>query len=263
MSRQTLRECVSFYLVDCTTLPGKAIDLALLGLNALTCVAYAAGTYITDADSRIAHAFDLIEWIFVAVFAIEYLLRIWVAEHRLRHIVNPYSIIDLMSILPVFSSVLDLRFLRVFRIFRIFRFLRFLQNEDFFFGSITQTQIRVARLAFTALAIVFVASGCIYEAEHRTNPSFTTLGDAAYYTVVTITTVGFGDMVPKTDAGKLVTVLMIIAGIIAIPYHIGQIARQVFLDTTGKTVSCLKCSHRRHDFDATYCSRCGTKLPKT
>lgn len=262
MNGSTLKEKIKFYLVDCTTVPGKAIDIALIILNLLTCLLYAVGTYVENETSFFNRSVEILEWFCLTVFIIEYILRFWVAEKKLRHVFGLYALIDLISILPVLSTVLDLRFLRAARIFRIFRFFRFFENEIFFFGRITQTQIRIARLLMTALAIIFVASGCIYEAEEAVNPQFGTLGDAAYFAIVTVTTVGFGDQTPVTDIGRIVTALMIVAGVICIPYHIGQIARQVFFDTNLKEIPCSKCGLVRHDNDANFCKLCGEKIEK-
>ncbi|MHC4872136.1 MAG: potassium channel family protein [Planctomycetota bacterium] len=260
MSNQTIKAKVKFYLVDCTTVPGKAIDIALIILNILTCLLYAVGTYIENEASFLSKSITVLEGICLTIFIIEYILRFWVAEKKLRHFFSLYALIDLISILPVLSTVLDLRFLRAARIFRIFRFFRFFENEEFFFGRITQTQIKIARLLMTALAIIFVASGCIYEAEEAVNPQFGSLGDAAYFAIVTVTTVGFGDQTPATDIGRIITALMIIAGVICIPYHIGQIARQVFFDASLKEITCKSCGLARHEQDAKFCRLCGEEL---
>ncbi|MFW5856960.1 MAG: ion transporter, partial [Planctomycetota bacterium] len=142
MENGTIRDRVRFYLVDCRTPLGKGIDIALLTLNALTCVAYAVDTYVPEGAPAKGILYG-VEWTFVVVFAVEYVLRFWVADRKLRHALHPYSIIDLVSILPVFSAVLDLRFLRVARVFRVLRFLRFLEDERFFFGVITPLRLRV------------------------------------------------------------------------------------------------------------------------
>ncbi len=260
MKAMTIKEKVQFYLVDCTTVPGKAIDIGLIFLNFFTCLLYAVSTYTEKSNSTINQTISGIEWFCLVIFIIEYFLRFWVAEKKIKHFFSLYSLIDLISILPALSTVLDLRFLRAARIFRIFRFFRFLENEIFFFGKINLTQIRIARLAMTSLAIIFVSSGCIYEAENSINQQFSSLGDAAYFVIVTITTVGFGDQTPITDIGRFVTAMMIIAGVVFIPYHIGQIARQVFVEASFKKIICHTCKLSSHEQDAKFCRQCGTSL---
>lgn len=252
------KERVRFYLVDCSTLPGKAIDAGLVLLNIYTCVAYGLSTY--DLGEGVQAFLALSEWVIVVVFAVEYILRFWAAEGRVRHFFHPYTLIDLVSILPVFSTVLDLRFLRVARIVRIFRFLRFLEDETFFFGRLTAMHLRVSRLIFTSVAIVFVASSAMFEAEKGANPQFTTLGDAVYYTIVTVTTVGFGDITPASSLGKTITILMIAAGVVLIPYHIGQLARHMFFAESRRHSICAGCGLSSHERDADYCRRCGAAL---
>ena len=209
----------------------------------------------------------------VGIFILEYLLRLYGAPHRWSHVKDIYSIIDLVAIMPTLILMAlpatffihDIRFIqtiRVLTVFRIFRFLRFISQNHLLFGMISQGMINVARLVVSIIIIFFVYSGLFYFVESPINPKVQNFGDAFYFTVVAVSTVGFGDIVPVTQAGRLVTVAMIISGIIIIPFQAARIFRAWL--TTGrekKVLICPGCGLDRHDTDAKHCKNCGEALP--
>ncbi|MBN1903563.1 MAG: two pore domain potassium channel family protein, partial [Deltaproteobacteria bacterium] len=144
------------------------------------------------------------------------------------------------------------------RILRVFRFLRFTATPDFFFGILTIHVLRVVKLFMIIFMIFFISSGCFLLFENGINPNVTTFGDAFYFTVVTLTTVGFGDIAPVTGGGRAVTVLMIISGIILIPWQASQIVKEWVHMATKSDVICKKCGLRYHDRDASHCKSCGS-----
>ena len=143
---------------------------------------------------------------------------------------------------------------------RILRFLRFFEHEEFFFGRLTAFQLQVARIFFTIITIIFIYSGFIYYAESGlANPAVNTFTDSVYFTIVTLTTVGFGDITPMTQLGKLFTVLMILSGVVLIPWQAGRLIRLLLsAEQHKKLVVCQNCGHDRHDPDATHCKMCGS-----
>jgi voltage-gated potassium channel len=138
----------------------------------------------------------------------------------------------------------------------VFRFLRFIKDPHFFFGNVTYYGLKVLRLVFTVFIIFFISAGLFFYVEHTVNPSLSNFGDAFYFTVVTLTTVGFGDITPMSQGGKMVTVLMILSGIILIPWQAGQIIRE-WVHVRKKHRPCPKCGLQYHDPDATHCKHCG------
>jgi voltage-gated potassium channel len=220
---------------------------------------------VSEATRRLLWQLEVVIVIF---FIVEYVARLYAAENRIRQLVDVYSIIDLIAILPTLSMIflpligitLDIgfiRFIRAFRTFRIFRFLRFTVDGDFFFGSITPQLLKVTRLFLTILMIFFISSGLFFYVESDINPDVNNFGDALYFTIVALTTVGFGDIIPLSDAGKWVTVLMILSGIVLIPFQISQIIKEWVRIATKKEVVCPKCGLRFHDEDASHCKSCG------
>ena len=165
-----------------------------------------------------------------------------------------------MLVLPLFGVIPHIqfiKFIRCFRVLRIFRFLRFTADPYFFFGSITVQLLKVVRLLLTILMIFFISSGLFFYVESNLNPNVKNFGDAFYFTVVALTTVGFGDIIPRSDAGKWVTILMILSGIILIPWQISKIAKEWVHIATKKMIICPGCGLRYHDEDASHCKSCG------
>jgi len=263
---RSFRKIIQFYLIDCETPPGKLIDIFILLLNLLVCVIFVVETYPISEETR--QFLWKTEVIIVFFFVIEYAARIYGARRRLKATLNVYNVIDLVAILPtlsllvfpLFGITLELRFikgLRIFRVLRIFRFLRFTADPDFFFGRITMPLLRVVRLVLTILIIFFVSSGFFFYVESSANPNVRTFGDAFYFTVVALTTVGFGDITPLSEAGKWVTVLMICSGIIFIPWQVSRVVREWIHIASKKEITCERCGLRYHDPDASHCKSCG------
>lgn len=264
-----LRELVEFYLIDYKTPLGKAIDITIIFMNLLVCAIFVIDTYnISPEMSAFLGRLDIVA---VAFFIAEYIARLYGAPNRHKQLVDIYSVIDLLAILPtllqlaspIFGLTLDIAFvktIRVLKVFRIFRFLRFLTDPHFFFGSVSLEVLKVARLATTILIIFFISSGLFFYVESPVNDQVRNFGDAFYFTVVALTTVGFGDITPVTDAGKWVTVLMILSGIILIPWEASQIVKEWILISKKTNVLCPQCGLSEHEIDADYCKRCGHYL---
>ena len=244
------RSALQFYLIDCTTLPGKLIDILIVFLNMAVCAILVVETY--PVSPAVRELMWQVEIIIVAVFILEYMARLYGARDRIKQMRDIYSIIDLVTILPTLILVLlsvwgveaDLGTVGVFRalrIFRILRFFRFTADPDFFFGRITYQVLRVLRLFLTIIIIFFISSILFYEVEHPVNASVSTFTDAFYFTVVALTTVGFGDITPLSEAGKWVTILMILSGIILIPWQISRIVKEWIHIARKRDIVCTRC----------------------
>lgn len=262
----SFRQTLQFYLIDCNTPLGKFIDIAIIFLNLAICLLLVVETYpIRTADKAMLWKCEIGV---VAFFIIEYAARIYASPDRRRQLFDIYSLIDLVAILPTLSLLvlplfgmdLDLGFIKMirgFRVFRIFRFLRFTADPDFFFGRIPLQLLKVIRLVFTIIMIFFISAGLFYQVENSINPHVQNFGDAFYFTVVALTTVGFGDITPQSQSGKWVTVLMIISGIILIPWQASRIVKEWIHMAQKVDVVCPNCGLRYHDKDASHCKSCG------
>jgi voltage-gated potassium channel len=253
-----LRELVA-HLDEIETPIGRSLNLAIAALVLCSSVIFVAETY--PLSDRFRTILDTVDSIILVAFAIEYFLRFLIAEKKLHHLFSLYALIDLLAILPLLLGIADVRFLRIFRWFRILRLIRFLRRDTLFGYISTEDGLILARIAFTLVSIIFVYSGLIYQVEHRSNPlAFTTFLDAVYFSVVTMTTVGFGDVTPTSQLGRLLAVLMILTGIALIPWQIGDLIRQVVKTANEVKNPCPNCGLTFHDPDARFCKACGTAL---
>ncbi len=253
----TYRKKIAFYLDDSETLPGKIIDLVLMGFNVLACVLFVISSYEWNKNSIVT---ERLEQITVTIFIIEYVLRLWAANKRLRFIFSFYGLIDIISIAPSFIIANELTFLRALKVLRILRFIRYLETQTFFFGKLTKLQLQASRTIFTLMIILFVASGFIFYTEGSSQGAqIKTFDQAFYFCVITLTTVGFGDYVPITEIGRIITIIMIHGGVILIPWQAGRLIK-VLIDTTDTSkrhVTCKHCGLTGHDLDASHCKACG------
>ncbi len=252
------REKADFYLKDLETPAGKIINLTIAVLVLLSSGIFVAETYNIPQEIRLyLHAIDTA---ILIAFAIEYGLRLWSTEQKIKYILSFYSIIDLMAILPFFLGAVDISYIRLLRWFRILRLIRFIDRK-YLLGISNEDGVIFARILFTLFAIIFIFSGLIYQVEHPVNAdNFTTFLDAFYFSVVTMTTVGFGDLTPTSEFGRLLTVLMILTGIALVPWQIGDLIKRLVKSANQIETVCSGCGLAFHESDAHFCKRCGTKL---
>jgi voltage-gated potassium channel len=258
----TTREQVRFYLIDHETWLGKGIDVALLLLNLVFVGVFVAETY--DLPERLDDRLWTVEVVIALVFLGEYALRLYGAESRVAEATNAYTVVDLLAVLPTLSVLLlpgvgtltEVGFLRAVRVVRVLRFYRFTRDAEFFFGTVSDNALRAFKLLLTVLVLFFVSAGLFYTAESGVNPDVGTFGDAFYYTVVTLSTVGFGDIIPATRLGRWVTVATILAGVILVPWQASKIVRE-WAYAEKVNVTCENCGLSHHDPDASHCKACG------
>lgn len=256
-SDMTLRQRVRAELEEAETGLGLGLNIAIAALILISAGLFVAETYALSVTARAA--LNLLDWLILLVFVLEYGVRLWAAERPLRHIISPYAIVDLVAILPLLAGVFDTRSLRLIRWLRILKLVRFLEEERW----LGREGLIIARIVFTLFSIVFIYSGAIYQVEHPIDPNvFGTFLDAMYFAVVTMTTVGYGDVTPVSEAGRTLTVMMILTGIALIPSQLGSLIQNINRMQTVNAVRCNDCGLSSHEADAVYCRRCGARLPQ-
>lgn len=261
-SDESLREQIAGYLDNVQAPMGIVINGAIAVLILISASIFVAETY--DIPPAVQTALALLDDAILAVFILEYGLRLWCASRKWSFVFSLYSILDLLAIVPFLFGFIDIRFLRLFRWFRVLRLVRFL-NQQTWLGLVrTDDGIVLARIVFTLFSITFIYSGLIYQVEHPINPEqFANFIDAFYFSVVTMTTVGFGDVTPISSAGRGLTVLMILTGVALIPWQLGELIKRVIKTVDQIKLNCLTCGLSLHDHDALFCKRCGTALPRS
>ncbi|MGD1927833.1 MAG: ion transporter [Leptolyngbyaceae cyanobacterium] len=256
----TLKATIAAYLDDTDQETGGWVTGALATLIVMSAVIFVVETYDISASWRTALTW--VDWGILALFGGEYLLRVWTAERRWAYVLSPYGLVDLVAICPFLLGFIDTRFVRLLRWLRILRLLRLLRDRAVV-GRLTAIDtLAVIRIVFTLFAIIFIYAGIIFQVEQRYHPeTFRSFLDAAYFAVVTMTTVGYGDITPVSDAGRLCTILMILTGIALIPTQLGDLLRRILKASQSLQVPCANCGWSVHDPDASFCKRCGTALP--
>ncbi|NJM98414.1 MAG: ion transporter [Phormidesmis sp. RL_2_1] len=261
MHLETIKEKIRYSLNESVTRWGVAIKGAIALLILLSAVLFALQTYPLPEPVQVA--IGISDRCILALFTIEYLLRLWSANHRLQFVFSLYGLIDLLAILPFIFGFIDTRFLRLMRWLRILRLARFFEEKTWFGKLSGYEGLIFARILFTLFAIIFIYAGAIYQAEHAANSeNFVTFLDAVYFAVVTMTTVGFGDITPVSEAGRGLTIMMILTGIALIPTQVGKLIQQFTKVRSAVRIACENCGLMGHEADAKFCRQCGTALPK-
>src|SRR5690606_9662887 len=276
-----IRQRLYIIIYGVNTPAGKAFDIGLLVAILLSVFTIMAET-IEGIDQRFHRELIVLEWIFTVLFTIEYLTRIFVSKKPLRYIFSFYGIIDLISILPMFFSLFlagshilsSFRILRLLRLFRVFRLIEFMQESSRLKVALLASRAQIMVFRYTVMVISILIGTLMYYIEGPEN-GFTSIPKSVFYTIVTLTTVGYGDMVPTTALGQFFSmVLMVIGyGIIAVPTGIVgvEIAREAgkklskdnennIKHTNHNGIVCAHCNKEGHRNDADYCYSCGHYL---
>lgn len=258
--QMALRERVRQIFNQSSTRLGVGVNGAIAILILLSVTLFAVQTYPLPA--RVCFWLHLADQVILASFVAEYFARLWSAERPLRFVFSLYGLIDLISIAPFFLGFLDTRFLRLIRWLRILRLARFFEQKTWF-GQLSGSEgLIFGRILFTLFSIIFIYSGAIYQVEHEANgENFVTFLDAMYFSVVTMTTVGYGDITPVSEAGRGLTIMMILTGIALIPTQVGELIQQFVKVQDSVRVTCDSCELLGHETDAQFCRRCGAALP--
>lgn len=266
---ESLKKRLHEIIFEADTKEGKLFDLILLGLILLSIVVVILET-IPALHERYFSWFYAAEWFFTIVFTIEYVSRLLVVLAPLKYATSPFGLIDLISILPTYlslfipgsQSLLVVRILRLLRVFRILRMGRFLNAGQIIAKALRSSRHKIAVFMFFVLQLVVIIGAVMYFVEGQTNFGFSSIPKSVYWAIVTLTTVGFGDITPQTALGQFLAAVVMIMGyaIIAVPTGIvsaEMVAAQRHVPTSQ---ACRHCSRDGHDDDATHCKYCGWKL---
>ena len=252
------------------TRAGKTFDVILLWMIIVSVIVVVLESVSTLQEAH-KHLFISAEWFFTIVFTLEYLLRIYSSPRPWKYMTSFYGIVDLLAILPTYMGLifdhttflLTIRALRLLRMFRVFKLGRYLKEAAILVKALQQSFRKIVVFFGAVLTLVLILGSMLYLIEGEEN-GFTSIPQSIYWAIVTITTVGYGDIAPATVLGKILASVAMLTGysIIAVPtgiitLEIGKAAKS---GPDNRPDSCSNCDHSPHDKDARFCKICGTKL---
>jgi voltage-gated potassium channel len=255
-------------IFEADTPVGKAFDVALLWAILLSVAAVLAES-VESVRVSFGGVLLLAEWIFTGLFTAEYLLRLAAVRKPIRYATSFYGLVDLLSILPTFvelllpgaASLRVVRMLRLLRVFRVLKLVGFLREASVLKDALWASRRKITVFLAAVLVLVTLLGTVVYMVEDA-QAGFTSIPRSIYWAIVTVTTVGYGDIAPQTVPGQIIASLMMILGyaILAVPTGIvgAELARTSRVNTN--TQACPACGTEGHDDDAEFCKRCGSVL---
>jgi len=243
---------------------GKRFDVFLLWVILLSVFVVMLES-VPEFGAAFSDKFFVLEWVLTIIFTVEYLLRIWISPKPLKYILSFWGLIDFLSILPTYLSLfivgyhylLIVRIFRLLRVFRIMKLARFSSESQVLLDALKASMHKISIFLLAVVSIVTFMGTIMYVVEGG-KEGFTSIPQSIYWAVVTVTTVGYGDMVPHTVLGKFISSIAMIMGyaIIAVPTGIVTVA---MAKVSSKILECLQC-HKMIDENSDYCKHCGTKI---
>lgn len=268
MKLEALRQELYRVIFGTDTPAGQRFDIVLIYAILISVLAVILDT-VDTFSSRYATIFFAVEWFFTGLFTIEYALRIFCSPNRPKYLFSFYGIIDLISIIPSYLALfvtgahylLIIRLVRVLRIFRVLKLVRYLSEADVLARSLYQARRKIS-VFFMAVLVLSTLFGCLMYVVEGPDNGFSSIPISIYWTIVTITTVGYGDITPHTVIGQIISTLAMLTGysIIAIPTGIitAELANEIQREKS--LYPCPNCVRAGHDRDAVYCKWCGASL---
>ncbi len=254
-------------IYEADTKEGKFFDIILL-ITIIASIVLVMLESVESIDKKYHDLLNIGEWIITILFSIEYILRIVSIKKPLKYIFSFYGIIDLLSTIPKYLSFIlvgshnlaALRALRLLRIFRVLKLARYIGASNRLLVALKASRAKIAVFLFFVLIVCIILGTIMYMVEGEEN-GFTNIPKSIYWAIVTLTTVGFGDIAPQTPLGQLIASVIMILGysIIAIPTGIVS-SEMTKNDSTTNTQSCPNCLEGNHKEKAIYCCKCGTVL---
>ena len=263
------KDTVRTVIFEADTPAGKTFDVWLIVLILLSVVAVMLDT-VPWIHERYGPWLLAAEWLFTIVFTIEYGLRLWCIQNTWLYARSFYGIVDLLGIIPTYLSLwiagsqyfLVVRILRVLRVFRVLRMVRYVGEAELISQALIASRRKITVFISSVLALVVVFGSLMYLVEGGSNSGFASIPQSIYWAVTTMTTVGYGDIVPETILGRMLsTVIMIMGyGIIAVPTGIVTLELNEANRRRANTRTCPACSAEGHSREASFCWRCGENL---
>lgn len=257
-------------IFEAETPSGKFFDIALLWVIIISVAAVMLES-IQPIHELYHQQLLIIEWTCTIIFSLEYILRVWLVRRPMGYIFSFYGIVDLLSCLPSYLALIStggshfivIRIIRLLRMFRVLKMISHVRGANTILSGLAASRAKITVFFFAVLIFAMLAGTLIYIVESsQADTKFTSIPVSIYYAIVSITTVGYGDLTVVTPMGKLITAMMVLAGyaIIAVPTGIvaSDMVREALQDETSD--ACPGCGTHGHLTDANYCRKCGESL---
>ncbi len=257
-------------IFEADTPGGKAFDVALLGAIVLSIVAVCLES-VVEIQARHGPLLRTIEWTLTVLFTLEYLLRLICVGRPIRYAKSFFGVVDLLAILPTYlslvfagtQSLIVIRALRLLRIFRILKLGHFLGEAAMLREALRASARKIIVFLGAVLTIVVIVGAMMYLVEGGEDSGFTNIPQSMYWAIVTLTTVGYGNIAPVTALGRFLAALVMILGYAIIAVPTGIVSVEMASVTQKMKVStqvCPQCAKEGHDVDARHCKTCGATL---
>lgn len=256
-------------IFESNTTAGRLFDLVLIWLILLS-VATVILESVRSVRQQYGDLLYALEWLFTGLFTLEYVLRLLSVRRPLRYATSFFGVVDLLAIIPTYLSIfvpgsqylLVIRILRLLRVFRLLKLSEYITEADTLRRALRASQRKISVFLSAVMLLVIIIGALMYVIEGEEH-GFTSIPVSVYWAIVTLTTVGYGDLSPKTPLGQiLASIVMIIGyGIIAVPTGIVSVElAQAVRQQTVASQSCSACGAEGHDYDARFCKYCGADL---
>lgn len=256
-------------IYESNTRAGKTFDIALL-IAIFTSILVVMLDSVQSLHIPYARLFNRLEWLYTGLFTIEYILRLISIRKPWRYVFSVLGLIDLLALIPSYLSIvlpgaqslLVFRALRLLRVFRIFKLAEFITEISFLTAALKNSLRKISIFLMTVLTLAVILGSIMYLVEKREN-GFSNIPESVYWAIVTITTVGYGDISPVTPMGKLVASVVMLIGYAIIAVPTGIITHDIAMAARMKKElpeSCPNCGKEGHEADAVFCKHCGASL---
>ncbi len=262
------RKATHEVIFEADTFWGKTFDVALI-IAIIISVVIVSLDSVASIREKYGDWLLVLEWVFTFLFTLEYLARLMSVLRPSKYMFSFFGIVDLLSILPTYlslfivgaQSLLVIRTLRLIRIFRIFKLVHFIGEAKQLATALKASSRKIIVFLVTVLCITVIMGTIMYLVEGEEN-GFSSIPVSIYWAIVTLTTVGYGDIAPNTVLGQSIAAFIMIMGygILAVPTGIVSVELAKSNEMPVSTQACPSCSAEGHDFDAIYCNKCGSKL---
>ena len=270
IKRNPLKERIHEIIFEADTPIGKTFDIMLLIFISASVLAVMLES-VDFIQIRFRQGFFILEWIFTIFFTIEYILRLYCVYRPWKYATSFFGIIDLLAIIPTYLSLifigshyfLVIRALRLLRIFRIFKLGHFMKEGYIIMIALKQSRAKITVFLTFVILIVVLIGSIMYLVEGGSNDTFSSIPRSIYWAIVTLTTVGYGDITPQTDFGQFLSAFVMIMGYAILAVPTGIVSAELIRGAKQEqhnTQACRYCGHEGHDDDATYCKYCGEIL---